>query len=157
MRSLEKIVTARNIFRREGYSWGTKDKICQATSGGVEVVQYNPWKENDEDRLRHIGSIQLQPWKGQVISGGISLFGTIIECENAIVVVPSVGDPITMPGEPVNWRVFPRSKYYENMLHIVHEDKIEIYSFNHDYFVDQKTKQSGIRFTELRRGGSHGR
>ena len=153
VRKLEKIVTAQKIFLEKGYSWGTKDKICQATNSRVEVVQYNPWKETDEERLRPLGTIQLQPWKGKVISGGIALLGTIIECENAIVVVPSEGDPITLPGEPVNWRVFPRSKYYENTLHIVYEDSLEIYSFNHDYFVDQKTKRSGIRFAESRRGG----
>jgi len=149
-RTLEKIVPGKRIFHRRGYSWGTQDKICMATDGCVDVVQYNPWRKTDEARLRPLGSIHLRPWKGRVIAGGVALFGTIIECENAVVVVPSEGEAITLPGEPVNWRVFPRSKYYKNLLHIIYEDRLEIYSFNHDYFVDQKMKRSGIRFTGAR-------
>jgi hypothetical protein len=152
-RTLKNIVGAHDIFGNSGYSWGTKDKICQAGDGRVSVVGYYPWREKAEQRLCSLGTIELLPWKGQVVSGGTALFGTIIECENAIVVVPSEGEPITIPGEPVNWRVFPRSKHYENSLHIIYDDRLEIFSFNHDYFVNQKTKCSGIRFSESRRWG----
>ena len=37
-----------------------------------------------------------------------------------------------------------RSKQYENQLHVVYEDRLEIFSFNHDYFINQKSKLSGI-------------
>jgi hypothetical protein len=30
-------------------------------------------------------------------------------------------------------------------LHIIYNNRLEIFSFNHDYFVDQKEKFSGIR------------
>jgi hypothetical protein len=149
-RELKSIVGARQIFKQTGYSWGNKDKICLARDGQVAVVGYNPYRDEEKKRLRPLGTIDLLPWKGEVVSGGTALFGTIIECENAIVVVPSEGEPITLPGEPVTWRVFPRSKHYENLLHIIYDDRIEILSFNHDYFVDQKAKCSGTRFTEAR-------
>jgi len=50
----------------------------------------------------------------------------------------------TFAGEPVNWRIFPRSKHYENQLHIIYNDRLEIISFNHDYFVNQNEKWAGI-------------
>jgi hypothetical protein len=147
-RELMSVIGARNIFGQPGYSWGTKDKICQAWDKGVTVVGYYPRREREEERLRSLGTIELLPWKGRVVSGGTALFGTIIECENAVVVIPSEGEPLTLPGEPVNWRVFPRSKHYENLLHIIYDDRMEILSFNHDYFVNQRKKRSGIRFTD---------
>jgi hypothetical protein len=54
-----------------------------------------------------------------------------------------------LEGEPVNWRVFPKSKYYTNQLHAVYDDYFCIYSFNDDYFVDQKQKQAGIQLRKL--------
>jgi hypothetical protein len=36
---------------------------------------------------------------------------------------------------------------YENHLHVILDDRIEIYSFNHDYFLDQEEKNIGIQFT----------
>jgi len=99
-----------------------------------------------ENRLDDLGIIKLSEFKGDVVSGRTALFGTIIECDNALVIVPSEGPQFTLSGEPVNWRIFPSSKHYENHLHIIYEDRIEIFSFNHDYFVDQDAKRSGIRY-----------
>ena len=132
--------------------------MCQARQGRVHIVKYSPWEDAFGDRFKDLGVIRLAEWKGDVVSGGTAVFGTVIECDRALVIVPSEGQPITLSGEPVNWRTFPRSKYYENQLHVIYEDRIEIFSFNHDYFVDQETKRSGIRFAEFGRwGGRHGR
>ena len=35
---------------------------------------------------------------------------------------------------------------YENHLHVILDDRIEIYSFNHDYFLNQEDKEIGIEF-----------
>jgi hypothetical protein len=156
-RDFEGLIPASKIFHNgHGYSWGNQDKLCQVSESTVRIVNYRPWEDEKLDRLSDLGTIdlatsgdvqtiQLSPWKGQVISGAVALFGTIIECESALVVVPSEGPTITLPGEVVNWRVFPRSVHYENQLHLIYDDKLEILSFNHDYFVDQDRKRSGIR------------
>jgi hypothetical protein len=34
----------------------------------------------------------------------------------------------------------------KNQLHVIYEDRLEILSFNHDYFVDQEAKLSGITY-----------
>lgn len=145
-REFEEIISESKIFHDNGFSWGVQDKFCQVGGNKIHVIRYNPWIDEKNARLQDLGFIELQQWKGDVVSGRNAVFGIIIECDNAIVVVPSKGSIITIPGEPVNWRVFPRSKYYENQLHIIYEDRLEIYSFNHDYFVNQKEKRSGIQY-----------
>jgi len=145
-RHLKGLISADSIFKKAGYSWGAKDKIYLASESYVSAVRYNPYTE--EDRLIQLGKIDLKVQLGQVVSGGVALFGTIIECDKAIVVVPSDGEQILLPGEPVCWRIFPRSRFYENQLHVIYEDRLEILSFNHDYFVDQKAKLSGAKFSE---------
>jgi len=138
------LVTDHDIFSETGYSWGHQDKLCLAKSGSIQVVKYQPWAQ---DKLTAIGSIDIDLWKGEPVSGRVALFGTIVEYENALVIVPSGQGPIvTLRGEPVNWRVFPRSKQYENQLHVIYTDYLEILSFNHDYFLDQADKISGITY-----------
>ncbi|HAO21275.1 MAG TPA: hypothetical protein DCQ37_12880 [Desulfobacteraceae bacterium] len=144
-RRFRSLISEDTIFHGSGYSWGVHDKLYQVRDGCVYIVRYQPWK-----RQRFIEEVRFDSWKGQVVSGKVASFGVIIECENAIVVLPSDdGTPITFKGEPVNWRIFPRSKYYENQLHIIYEDRIEIISFNHDYFVNQKSKRAGIEVFQI--------
>lgn len=143
-RQFERIIEVTEIFGSQGYSWGAKDKIYLVSDGSIHVVKYNPWKKRDvQYPFDKLGTIRLASWKGEIISAGVAAFGLVIECENAMVIIPSDGDTITLQGEPVNWRIFPRSIYYENQLHIIYEDRLEILSFTHDYFADQKTKLAG--------------
>jgi len=163
-RVFEGLIPASSIFHNGvGYSWGNQDKLCQVSESTVRIVNYQPWAKETPERLSDLGSIdlaasgdiqtiQLSPWKGQVVSGAVALFGIVIECENALVVVPSEGATITFPGEVVNWRIFSRSIQYENQLHLIYDDRLEVLSFNQDYFVDQNQKQSGIRHFQPRFG-----
>jgi hypothetical protein len=156
-RVFEGLISAGTIFHNGyGYSWGNQDKLCQVSESTVRIVNYQPWAKETPERLTDLGTIdlaasgdirtiELSPWKGQVVSGAVALFGTVIECENALVVVPSEGATMTFPGEAVNWRIFSRSIQYENQLHIIYDDRLEVLSFNQDYFVDQNQKRSGIR------------
>jgi hypothetical protein len=100
----------------------------------------------DDATLQNLGEIEMAEWKGDVISGAVTLFGIVIECEHAMVVVQSDGNVTTIAGEPINWRVFPRSKHYENQLHLIYEDRLDIYSFNQDYLVSQSGKRLGFTY-----------
>ena len=155
-RKFKELISDEKIFQKKGYSWGVQDKLCQAGNGYIEIVKYRPWEEDPEKQLKKLTQIRLEAWKGDIISGGVAVFGVIVECDNAIVVIPSVGSPVTIKGEPINWRVFPRSKHYENQLHLIYDDRLEILSFNHDYLVDQKKKYFGTEFFSSRgfRGAS---
>lgn len=145
-RKFERIVDESDIFHDTGYSWGTQDKLCQAANGTVRVVRYGPSSTRNLERLETSQTIRLDAWKGEVVSGKLAVFGAIIECDAAIVVVLSDETVVTLKGEPVNWRVFPKSIRYENHLHIVYDDYLLIASFNQDYFVDQGYKRFGIKY-----------
>lgn len=108
----------------------------------MTVAQYCPW-ENEAERLRVLRRITFDPKRGNPVCGAVAPFGSIIELDRAIVVVRSDDEILTIPGVPVNWRVFNRSKQYENQLHVIYPNRLEIFSFNHDYFVNQEEKCSG--------------
>ena len=143
----DRLVEEGEIFGERGYSWGTFDKLCQATAGHLQIVRYRPWEEDEAEQLVQLGDIPIQEWKGNVVAGALAPFGTVVEYDNALVIVGSDLQTFTLPGEPVNWRVFPRARHYANHLHVVYEDRLEILSFNHDYFVAQEDRLYGIRWS----------
>jgi hypothetical protein len=151
-RDFSKNVNENEIFNseeRHGYlSWGVEDKIYRATNNGFEIVRFNNYanEEKGEKKFTRIGNTNLHEWKGKVINGGTAYFGNIVECENALVVMLSDGSSYTIPGPITRWRVYPRSRNYENHLHVILDDRIEIFSFNQDYFLNQKEKGLGIEF-----------
>lgn len=152
-RILRAIVPADIIFDHQSqnsvpsFTWGAHDKICIATPESIEVVQYNPYKE--DLRFVKMGAVSIKELPvGDIINGDSALFGYIVEYEDGLLVINSLMESLWLPGEPVNWRVFPKSKFYTNQMHIIYDDHLCIHSFNQDYFVDQKTKQVGIRHTQ---------
>lgn len=129
-------------------SWGIEDKIYKATNSGFEIIKYNNYakKENGEEKFTKLSSTSIHAWEGKVINGGTAYFGNIVECENVLIVIQSNEKKITIKGPITRWRVYPRSMNYENHLHVILDDRIEIYSFNHDYFLKQEDKTIGIQF-----------
>ncbi|MFH1702779.1 MAG: hypothetical protein ABIB41_05005 [Nitrospirota bacterium] len=156
-RKLEEIVKDINIFGSNGshkLSWASGDKIYRAVDRGIEVVRFNNYIKDIHDemeRFSKVKRVRFQKWKGDVIFGGTAYYGTIIECENALVVALSDGTFYTIPGPITKWRVYPRSINYENHLHVILEDRIEVYSFNNDYFIDQNVKDFGMKFITSKR------
>jgi hypothetical protein len=152
LRDFDKTVNDKEIFKSQNnkhyLSWGIEDKIYKATDTGFEIIKFNNYAkpEKGEEVFTRLTNVNLHPWKGKVINGSTSYFGNIIECENALVILQSNMESLTIPGPITRWRIYPRSMNYENHLHVILEDKIEIYSFNHDYFLNQDKKEIGIRF-----------
>lgn len=143
VRRFQGLSSAQQIFGSTGQAWGARDRLCQAQQRSIKVVKYEPWAKEQDLYLQDLGDIHFEAWKGDIVAGRNASFGTIVELDQALVVIPSEGESVTLPGEPVNWRVFPRSIHYQNQLHVVHDDKLEILSFNQDYLVDQDRKLSG--------------
>lgn len=169
-RQLQEIIPSRSIFggnyteAKEVYTWGSSDKFCLISQGQLNVIKYHPYgkvSKSSHDsgkvldkRFEPFGSIGGESLGNiradSVISADSAVFGFVIEFEDGLFVVPSdVNGYNFLQGEPVNWRVFPKSKYYTNQLHVVYEDYFCVYSFNDDYFVDQKKKQAGIQLRKL--------
>jgi hypothetical protein len=148
-RIFEKLIPDSDIFNKSGFSWGSQEKIYLANCNTIEVVKYtqkNVNSDNKNEVFQHLDSISFNENLGKVISGGIAYFGVIIEYDDALQVLCSDDTLIILRESVARWRVYPRSKRYENHLHVIYEDRLVIYSFNHDYFVDQIHKVKGIQF-----------
>jgi hypothetical protein len=149
-RELDKIIELNEIFNGSGYSWGSHDKLYMYKDNSIECIRYSPNKD-DSPQFTKIGTLPIENWKGGIASASVATFGTVIELDNAMVVIQSNGEIFTIPGEPVNWRIFSNSRYYKNQLHIIYDDRLEIYSFYHDYFLSQPEKCIGIEMKQLKK------
>jgi hypothetical protein len=157
-RKLTEIISSKEIFSNNQssinqdsnglndciFTWGAEDKICLVKKNSIEPVQYSPRFKNHSRKFKNLGTVSIEELNSEVISADSSWFGVILETEDGLVVITSSLETLFLEGELVNWRVFPKSKNYTNQLHVIHEDALHIYSFNHDYFVNQRTKKLGI-------------
>lgn len=152
-REFVRVRTAQELFHRDPsepppeLSWGSRDKVFQVRAGAIEVRRYQTTGGDNEARaLETLGSVSIASVESNqsIVAARVAPFGCVIEYDAFLLIVPSVGEPFRLDGEPVRWRVFPRSKHYLNHLHVIYEDHVRIVAFTHDYFVDQKTKLAGI-------------
>lgn len=154
-RHIDRILEDREIFggAARGYEVAYQDKIYSVHDQRILIVKANPYASDAESRLSHFGEVQIDAWKGSLVSAKVAVFGVVLEYDSAIVVVGNgVGDELeihTIRHEPVSWRVFPRSANYRNHLHVIRDDELEVWSFNHDYFVQQSEKKFGTRYSAV--------
>lgn len=138
-----------SIFaNKEGLSWGAGDKIYLANQQGIDIVKFSNYKKNkDENKTFSSLDHYKKEIKKEIIGGSTAYFGNIIEFMDGLWVVRS-DNQITRINKPVTrWRIFPRSINYENHLHVVLDDRLDVYSFNHDYFISQENKTMGLAFS----------
>jgi hypothetical protein len=161
-RNFQSLVSSREIFAKHklklnctetnentdntNFTWGVQDKLCSLTGNSVELAQYIPDSRSKDTKrkFKDLGSVEITESNGEIISADSSFFGIILEQEDGLLVVSSSLESQFLKGEPVNWRVFPKARNYSNQLHVIYDNELHIYSFNHDYFVDQSTKKLGI-------------
>jgi len=159
IRLFDRVVDIGDIFRDaeassptgSSYSWGSREKLYRVDGDKIQVVDMGENDKRSRGRLNNEGDgprfravIQAPFSEDEIISTGTAPFGTVIELCDRIVVMRSDSEVEEFIGEPVHWRIFPRSDLYSNQLHIIYDDRIEIISFVHDYFVDQAEKVSGF-------------
>jgi hypothetical protein len=160
-RTFDRIVDATEMFElssheqsQPAFTWGCREKIYRLVSGEIEVANYLPMPPREQKKASEGGARKLFDRQGSVkinfdamavISTGTAPFGTVLELDDRLVVLRSDGGVEEFEGEPVHWRVFPRSEHYSNQLHIIYDDRLEIVSFVHDYYVDQTSKLAGFK------------
>lgn len=158
VREFDRVIEEEEIFgsTKGGFTWGSREKMYRISGGEIQVVDYTPPVEEKSQKdgkpkvrkaipeFLKVNSEKTQISAGDVIATGTAPFGTVIEFDDHIIVMRSDGVLERFGGEAVHWRIFPRSELYSNQLHILYEDRIEIISFVHDYFVDQKNKRYGF-------------
>lgn len=152
-RSLREIIDVSRLFAPErsnhvdGYSWGSHDKICLATQNQIGVIRFHSTQTGNKEHLESLGKVQVEKkFTRDIVNADSAYFGYVIETAEGLLVLSSSLESFWLDGEPVNWRVFPDSKDYVNHLHIIYDDHICIFSFNHDYFIDQSIKKVGISY-----------
>jgi hypothetical protein len=161
-REFIKAITTEEIFDGQGISWGNMDKIYMFLNGEIHTRQSFPYtmerflpeakrtKEVEEWQrdYKKFHPFNIENPKTTLVNADTAYFGTILEFEDRIIVARSDEKIDLFKGEFTRFRVYPRSKYYENHLHIIEEEALVIYSFNHDYFIDQDLKSLGIRYRD---------
>ncbi|MBS1073765.1 hypothetical protein JK176_02575 [Gluconobacter sp. Dm-73] len=145
---LGKLLSPRNEGRREtskkSFIWGSQDKFYRVEANSITAYRFLK-----DGRIIRAGTpIQISHTVDTLVSVQTSLFGVVLEFDDGLLVMTSDEKIYEVPGAPVNWRTFPRSKRYENHLHVINDDEISIYSFNQDYEIDQFRKRIGSRYYE---------
>ncbi len=149
MRKLQDKISTNEIFGTEGYTWGQKDKLCQLGNKKLRIMKYAPFAESQEDYYYHLGVLEVPISKKDLVSARTAHFGTIIETHDALYVFRTDNEVTIIPGEPIMWRIFPDSVDYRNQLHVIYPNHMCIWSFNHDYFVEQKSKLTGAFYNPI--------
>jgi len=146
-RILEELIPEHKIFEavniEHGFSWGESDKLYMYKNNIISAIKITEHKKSKKPVFKKIKSINIDNDYGDIVSANVAPFGVILEFDERLVIIKSNGEIFPIEGEPVNWRIFTKSRYYKNQLHVIYDDRLEIYSFYHDYFVDQKLKSSG--------------
>jgi len=142
----EKEFTSGAMKEKEVLSWGIRDKVYQVSEKKLRVLRFDKWREYGQDnRLIELAEMDMD-MRSRLIRGGAASFGNVLEFEDYILVLQSDDTQYVIPGEATRWRVYPRSINYVNQLHVIQDDRVEFYSFNHDSQVDQQAKMNGIEY-----------
>ena len=135
-------------------SWAENEKIYLIDNSRIKVINFNQSQvapDSDNSPFHEVTTQNIELENQDVVMADTAQYGTIIEDMNGLTVYRSDGQLFRIDEPITRWRIYPRSKRYENHLHVILDDRIEIYSFNHDYFVDQKSKIFGIQHRGLQK------
>lgn len=161
VRQFDRVVTDSELFPRDdgqssaerAIEWGAKDRIYKLTGHTIEVIRnVSNGRTEFEKAGRHFidASFDLDAF----VDVRVAPFGSVLEFDDGIKVLLNSGAVVDFPGEPVNWRVYPRSLNYLNHLHIVYDDRIEIIAFTSDYFTAPSMRLFGTEPISSDEGGA---
>jgi hypothetical protein len=134
--------------RRE-FTFGVDDKIYTCSDGELLIRKFENHAgatSKETSYLSDLARVSLPKSGPNPVSGGTCYFGTILEYLDSLVVLQSDGEHYTVPEKVVRWRTFNRSQNYQNQMHVILSDRLEIYSFNNDYFIEQEKKLYGVEY-----------
>jgi len=132
-------LSATTLFDDHGYCWALNEKLYCLTDTSLLTLRYDP--RPDHAHLTHLKPVRVN--LSSPISAKTTPVGVIIERDRSLAILLSNGGRHDIEGDIVNWRTFPRSKHYINQLHVIEDESLSVYSYNHDYFLDQRKKTIG--------------
>lgn len=118
-------------------SWGAHDKIYKVSGNKISAYRF---AGKEERRL--LGNSELPADASEIVSVRSALFGVIVEFDEAVVVIKGDGTLVVFDGEPVNLSSFSRSRRYENQLHLIMDDSIQVKSINNNFEDEDFYKKS---------------
>ena len=129
-------------------SWAHSEKIYTAGNGRLTATRYtqNKIENGIASASVGLGRVDLEHANERATAGGAAVFGTVVELAGGIVVVESDETQFRIEGPVTRWKTYPRAMNYENHLHVILEDRLEVFAFYRDYFVDQREKRFGIEY-----------
>lgn len=147
-RELLSVLHGGQLFTRPGsYMFGAVDKLIMIGDGFLEAGKWSPYRRRrgygvDLDKSLVAREVIEDPRLNRdVLDAAASVFGYVVEFDDALVVFANDGTTKRLP-EPVNWRCFPRSARYLNHLHVTLEDHVRVYAFVHDYFLPASQRRA---------------
>lgn len=147
-REYSDMIDSSDIFgdNLDDLSWGVDGKVFRARGNGFNVVSFNNYEEHK--RFNKQKDFKKNLTKGRIIGGASAFFGNIVEFENGLRVILTDNSVLDINQPVTKWRIYPRSLNYENQLHVLLEDEMRVYAFNHDYFISQIDKVLGIEYKD---------
>ena len=133
---------------KHNISWGGGNKIYRYIDNKISSFSFS--NRTDDYNKKKVFSKNagktVQRGYGQIIHAETAFFGNILEFEDALVIRRSDSKSLVIEEPITRWRIYPRSINYENHLHVILDDRLDVYSFNHDYFIKQEEKEMGLVF-----------
>lgn len=129
---------------------GSGNLLMLAREGELRTERWNPYRRRQDYGIDRDKSMVSAPTvtavtnRPEPLDLAVTVFGAVLELDDQLVVYRSDGQTQIIKGEPVAWRVFPRSQRYLNQLHVVRDRWIDIYAFTHDYFVRDDTRTNAM-------------
>jgi hypothetical protein len=126
---------------QSGLMFGSGNQLVLANDSGIHTEQWYPYRRREdfgidvERSLVQTPTLAKRTRFGEPIDAAVTVFGTVVELDDKLVIYGSDGATRTLHGEPISWRVFPRSQRYQNQLHVVRDRWLDVYAFTHDYFL----------------------
>ncbi len=119
-----------NNEEKDKVTWVKHNKIYRKLNSSAleEVTVLNIRNEELSFKSR---VLTFQDWKGEIIAGAGSAFGTIVECENAMVVIFNDTSVMNIPGEVVRWKSYKSNERYRNILGIIYDNELVLTAFDY--------------------------
>ena len=117
-------LTERDVYEKS-IAWGAHDKIYRITGNSLESFRFTSTEKRPD-----LGKVSLPGNADEVVSVRAALFGVAIEFDSSLMVVKSDGSCTFFDGEPINISTFSRSRSYENQLHLIMDDHLNVCSLN---------------------------
>lgn len=110
-------------------TWSWNNHFYIAEEHKLEVYEY----VSETEPMRLKDEIQFYYWKGDFVSAGSCMCGTVVELDNAICLFEDLrreDGRCTITGPVTRWRMYPRSKEFSGHVHIIFDDRLDIVVMN---------------------------